>query len=660
MDNPFSGNSFRSDSGSQLNFISDNQFELVTGKMGGSISLDEESCRSIDWSSYEYLSAEAYHESHDVLVIRFTFEDETNRSIIVHYGLLPNVRTRICLPLQALNGQKLFLDRYPGILQSVLRGDSSVDRKKISGFSISTIPSVAERRFEIYDLTISNAQPDFNYDFTPYIDQLGQWAGKDWDGKTSSPEELNEKLLREQQAYRTENSAESELGRYGGWKKLQFEPSGYFRTEYDGKRWWFVDPEGYALFSTGMDCINPYDHMRVAGMEHLIPPLPAADSPFRDAWASQDYSFSIANLIRAFGPEWRTAWNEMTEHRLKKWGMNTIGNWSCSKFINSSELPYVYPMYDFPQTQDTIFRDFPDVFSDEYDRNAKTFAGQLLTFKNDRRLIGYFMRNEPHWAFVDGLDLTAEMLRHPLVLASKKRFVQWIQEKYEEINELNVAWGTSYDDFQQLMDRQEAVWSDSKGRQDDFTAFNRILIRRYVEVPALYCKETAPHHLNLGMRYAWVSSDILLEGCEYFDVFSINCYAFEPDREMIERISKHLNRPIMIGEFHFGAADAGLPAYGIKAVATQEERGMAYRYYVEQAAAMPEMIGVHYFQLNDQPVLGRFDGENYQIGVVDVCQQPYKPFVEAMKKAHDRIYEIRTGEIEPYGTCPKEIPKTGF
>ncbi|MNI07928.1 hypothetical protein D3C73_609480 [compost metagenome] len=190
--------------------------------------------------------------------------------------------------------------------------------------------------------------------------------------------------------------------------------------------------------------------------------------------------------------------------------------------------------------------------------------------------------------------------------------------------------------------------------------FNRLMIRRYVEIPARACKAADPHHLNLGMRYAWISNEDLLEGCEAFDVFSINCYQFQPDRALIERISKRLKRPVMIGEYHFGAADSGLPAYGIRAVATQPDRGLAYRYYVEQAAAIPELIGVHYFQLNDQTVLGRFDGENYQIGVVDVCQRPYQAFVEQMKIAHQNMYEVRTGRIDPFTQAPEEIPKTGF
>jgi hypothetical protein len=317
-------------------------------------------------------------------------------------------------------------------------------------------------------------------------------------------------------------------------------------------------------------------------------------------------------------------------------------------------------MDGFPATEKTIFRDFPDVFSPEYEQNAEAFSRQLIPMREDPRLIGYFMRNEPHWAFVDGLDLTGQMLKSEVRFASKVKFVEWLTERYETVDGLNTAWGSTYGRFEDLYEAGSGQWTDHPGCKEDFTAFNRVLIRRYVEVPAIACKMADPSHLNLGMRYAWVGSDDVLEGCEAFDVFSVNCYQFAPEREMIERISKRLNKPVMIGEFHFGAADVGMLAYGIRAVASQDDRGLAYRYFVEQAASIPELIGVHYFQLNDQPVLGRFDGENYQIGVVDVCQQPYRPFVEAMKQAHERMYDIRIGKAEPCGESPVEIPKTGF
>ncbi|MHA6529927.1 beta-galactosidase [Paenibacillus sp. BAC0078] len=647
--------------GIRITTFAEDHFQIETTPEGGGAALDLSQYAPGIWKDYEYLTADIYHECHDVLVIIFNFRDTAGRSVSVHYGVLPRVTTRLCLPLKALNGEKLFLDRYPGVLQSLLRGDSFVDRSRIEGLSVCTIPSVTDRRFEVSGLRLTREEPEFKYTPSQYIDELGQLSWKEWQGKTKSAEEmiaaLNEELARARQG---EGNPDWPNGSYGGWKKLQFAATGYFRTEFDGANWWFVDPDGYALFSAGMDCVGPSSELQVTGMEHLLPVLPEREGPFKDAWSKSGYSPFIANMIRTFGERWRECWRELTEQRLKEWGINTIGNWSDPDFISSSKLPYVYPMHSFPSTKEAIYRDFPDVFSPGYEESAAEFAKQLVALKEDKRLVGYFMRNEPQWAFVDGLNLTEEMLRSPVPYASKYRLIAWLEDKYGTVERWNTAWESSFDNFQDLLDNQKASAEGNEERGNDFTLFNRMMIRRYVEIPARACKAVDPRHLNLGMRYAWISNEDLLEGCEAFDVFSINCYQLQPDRELIERISRRLKRPVMIGEFHFGAADSGLPAYGIRAVTTQQDRGLAYRYYVEQAAAIPSLIGVHYFQLNDQTVLGRFDGENYQIGAVDVCQRPYQPLVEQMIIAHRNMYEVRSGRMEPIAQAPEEIPRTGF
>ena len=90
------------------------------------------------------MTADVYHESHDVLVIIFTFQEEFGRSISVHFGVLPNVITRVCLPLKALNGEKLFLDRFPGCRCKPFSGlRFFVDQNRIDRILDITIPSVS-------------------------------------------------------------------------------------------------------------------------------------------------------------------------------------------------------------------------------------------------------------------------------------------------------------------------------------------------------------------------------------------------------------------------------------------------------------------------------------------------------------------------------------
>ena len=116
----------------------------------------------------------------------------------------------------------------------------------------------------------------------------------------------------------------------------------------------------------------------------------------------------------------------------------------------------------------------------------------------------------------------------------------------------------------------------------------------------------------------------------------------------------------MIGEYHFGALDRGLPATGIQGALTQSERGKAYRYYVEQGLARPELIGIHYFQWIDQAINGRFDGENYNIGFVDICNRPYPELTKAATETNARIYEVATGAEPPFDQKIEKVPSVYY
>ena len=128
----------------------------------------------------------------------------------------------------------------------------------------------------------------------------------------------------------------------------------------------------------------------------------------------------------------------------------------------------------------------------------------------------------------------------------------------------------------------------------------------------------------------------------------------------IERFAQLTGKPVIIGEFHFGALDRGMDATGLRGVTSQAERGVAYRRYMHKAAAHPMCLGAHYFTLYDQAYLGRFDGENYQIGVLDVCSQPYTEFLDGIIRTHGELYEVADGTMAPTEEIAKEIPAIAF
>jgi hypothetical protein len=46
------------------------------------------------------------------------------------------------------------------------------------------------------------------------------------------------------------------------------------------------------------------------------------------------------------------------------------------------------------------------------------------------------------------------------------------------------------------------------------------------------------------------------------------------------------------------------------------------------------------------------DGENYNIGFVDVTDRPYSELVEAAKVAHQRLQDVHSGKLLPYARHP--------
>jgi len=193
--------------------------------------------------------------------------------------------------------------------------------------------------------------------------------------------------------------------------------------------------------------------------------------------------------------------------------------------------------------------------------------------------------------------------------------------------------------------------------QADLSAFSVVMVDRYFRTLSRACKAVDPNHLNLGMRWQGVPPDWAVEGMKTFDVYSLNCYQEKLPRDRAERIHEMLKMPVLIGEWHFGALDAGLPASGIGHLRNQADRARAYRVYLEDAAANPYCVGAHWFTLYDQSALGRFDGENYNIGFLDICHRPYEELSRGAIVSHERMYDLASGRVQPYADAPEYLPK---
>jgi len=583
--------------------------------------------------------------------------DQISPDLFAKIGVLPGLPTQLILPLSYLDGQNIFMNRFPRQMKGMVHG-SRVLPENVTGIALRLFPyekGSFESTISIDSIFISNTIP------TPLpllkntiVDSLGQWKFREWEGKTKNFNELKTKL--NDNEGKLFSSFSKSFSKYGGCLDLRFDSTGYFHTHNDGRRWWLVDPEGYAFLSAGIDCMRANVEGPISGNEDVFDNISKDESLYSIRKNIRIFNFLGFNMKTIWGEKWEEKWYKTVKSNMYKYHINTIGNWSAPKFYKTAQMPFVYPMDSFPETKVNLFRDFPDVFSNEYIENTTKFAQQLNRFKNNPYLIGYFLENEPHWAF-GSFNLCYEMFRTDLQSDTKLQFEIWVKEKYtDNLENLNKIWNSKFASFSEIPKMQfkaEFFYSDSAWK--DMKKFTEVMVKKYIEVLCNAVKKVDNQHLNLGMRYAWISSDLCYLAGAYFDVFSINGYSF-PDPPKTEEITKRTNKPVLIGEFHFGSTDRGLSANGIVGAANQKDRGLAYRRYVEQGFARPELIGIHYFQWNDQPILGRGDGENYNIGLFDVCNQPYKDMLDAMDKSHRIIYDIAKGKKKPFSKIIKKVP----
>ena len=594
------------------------------------------------WLSFDFMV-----DSPDMIVFELHFYDSAeNAPCILFFAGLPYAKARLRFNLRQTDQSAWALGRE-GMCVKRIMGGRAVNPEDIVKFSLlATRKAPGAVRWWQGDLKLSAREPaKMKSPVFPkgaLLDELGQSATRKWRTKTPSLAVMKKRL--EAQA-KSVFAWPEKFSRWGGDASRKWKATGFFRTERKDGRWWLVDPDGHPFWSAGMDCVRSHISGITTGIESGVP------KTFRD---ENDVDFLSHNFELVFGADWKKTWDAMMPGLLREFGMNTVGNWSDNGFASAARFPYVMPMPWFnPARSGTVFREFPDVFHPGFAADAKDFAKALKPVRDDKALIGYFLMNEPTWGFaaqtpVEGM-LTLTEKSH-----TRDAFAGWLKTRHGP--DLAAKWKMPGATLAGIRKGAWPVAGFTKQAHKDFEAFSTVMCAKLFDTLSAACKAVAPHHLNLGARYYTVPPRWALLGmAKSFDVFSINGYAKKaPDGAAeIARIAK---KPVLIGEWHFGALDAGLPASGIGHVRNQEARGAAYRYYIEQCAAEPWCVGAHWFTLYDQSAIGRFDGEAYNIGFLDVCNRPYEPICQAGAKSFSRIYDVARGAVPPFDTPPEYLP----
>ena len=578
-----------------------------------------------NWDEYNFVVVEFKITTAQRFHIGFTTDYGYNELRLMSY--VPNAWNKLVIPLKfyrRLPDAKIDLaatynqPRYTGWINlSGKRGELH----GVDSIGIRMRAPIGNPEFEIRSITLSVDDPGDEYlGEMPVVDEFGQHNLVDYPEKVRSLEQLKAEWEAED---REMGSAmlDYNYSRYGGYLQKQIKGTGFFRVEKIDGRWWFIDPDGYLFLSHGVDCVNPGGGGNANNLDkraNMFKELPPQQ--FRQSnQGRESASFGAWNLYRRYGENYRDKANEMIIKRMDRWGLNTIANWSNAAVYELNKKTYTLQLRGL--AMDGNLMGLADVyapgFAAKIDSAMKTY---LPMNKNNAWIVGYFVGNEPSW-------LRQEARLCDLILEGEERPIKTELKKFLQNDN-----------------------TPERKKEFIYKTFNIFL-----QTVKTTMKRYDPNHLNLGIRFGNLDEldESLMEICRNaFDVLSFNCYSLAPRKEMMDRALRLTNMPMIIGEYHFGTVDRGM-AQSLWQVNSQQERGIAYRYYTEQAYSHPGMIGTAYFQWCDQDLMGRsLDGENYNCGLVDVTDRPYKYQVEAMMETAKRLYTVHLGEVTPFAQTP--------
>jgi len=501
----------------------------------------------------------------------------------------------------------------------------------------------------------------------PRIDRFGQDAGREWPGKVHSEDELRADVEADAAYYA--RFPRRSLDRYGGLAgsgaELGLDATGFFQVTKKGDRWLLVDPEGNAFFHLGICGFNPSDdYAFIEGRADefaWLPPL--ADPLFGSAyhpdewWHPRAFSFYVANVVRKQGKAFvLTDWQACMVERVRALGFNSAGAFSqATDALRAASFPYVASL---PLGTWRLGQQVPGLrgFFDPFDpatvaKIEELFGRELPARATDPLLVGYFLENEQACEDIPRVlpGLGAEA-------PAKQRLVQFLREKYATVADFSQAWALQVPAFDALAARGLPVTTAAASA--DMDAFVGRFLEEYYRVIVAAFRRHDGNHLLLGNRWQPGTANneqLLRTAGRFMDVLSLNYYTYGFDTAYLERLHGWGgDRPWVLSEWHYASpSDSGLPG-GAKDVTSQRDRGLAYRHYVEQAAALGFVIGHEWFTLIDQARSGRFfektGGENGNTGLFSVADRPWRELVEAAAETHARIYEVALGRAEPFAS----------
>lgn len=397
------------------------------------------------------------------------------------------------------------------------------------------------------------------------------------------------------------------------------ESARFFRVAQQEGVWWLIAPDGKRFFSLGVNVVD-----RGATRDRYRPDRP-------------EYA-----AFRHYPDE--AAWARATLARLRAWGFNTIGGWGdieALKTAGESMLPYTFGLW----LGSAAGVPWLDVFGGEtarlFDEEARR---SVLPRRDDPRLIGYFIDNELGWW---GDTIFWYHLQHPRT-ATHRVLLRLLRDHYRNDfarlrRDFDTGEARGFDDLERPTKLTLRPGGQGRVVIEKFTA---LIARHYYRLAHDAIRRYDRNHLILGDRYiSWYPPAVARAIRPYTDVVSTNYNADWTDGEnarfYFETLHRLTGKPILVTEFYFCAMENRSgnknSSSGFATVRTQRERAAGFRRNLTAFASLPYVVGAHWFQYYDEPTFGRSDGEDYNMGLVDIDDRPYEELTTAMTRLHRQI-----------------------
>ena len=437
------------------------------------------------------------------------------------------------------------------------------------------------------------------------------------------------------------------LDRYGGWTGKKFSPSGYFRTEKDG-RWWLVSPEGNGFLSFGIN--------------HLHPEL-WNQAYNRAAWRDR------LGLVDLDGPGFGGALRRWFLDTCGEYGFNTVGVHADLAIANRPRpaMAYMLPIHfvDIPHWQDDVPDErFVDVFAPEFERRCDRLAAEFAgPAHQDPYLLGYAMTDCPLLTEEDcrerpdviGGAARGSRVGWPQRLrnlggsaAGKSAYVETVRGLYRDhIADFNRTYGTRFDSFAALA--RAAEWrpgSDlaNPNEQRDNTVFLQRVVERYYRTARDAITRHDPNHLFFGdkLNANTDSLDTVLPvTARHTDVLFYQMYGrYAAQEPGLDRWAEMVDMPVINGDSAYTMITAEMPRpYGPVADDLRQRRDWTVEFF-RAAFARPEFVGWHYCGLIDAPNrIARKRGRQHS-GLIDGFGEPYPLLREALSGCAAELYRL--------------------